>query len=111
MKLIKRASIGVKMMVLVSALFLLCTGLSAAIYWNILESTSRRELERISAQTLSTINDGINSQLDYIHNFSIRLMMENSFLSFPIFSFLVHQIFVKTISCMDDNSYDAMIFL
>ena len=79
MKLIKRASIGVKMMVLVSALFLLCTGLSAAIYWNILESTSRRELERISAQTLSTINDGINSQLDYIHNFSIRLMMENSF--------------------------------
>lgn len=79
MKLIKRASIGVKMMVLVSALFLLCTGLSAAIYWNILESTSRKELERISAQTLSTINDGINSQLDYIHNFSIRLMMENSF--------------------------------
>lgn len=77
----KRASIGMKMMVFTGALFLFCTILSAAIYWSIIENASRQELERISGQTLSSINDGINSQFEYIHSFATALMLGNSFQS------------------------------
>lgn len=53
MQFVKRASIGMKMMVFTGALFLFCTVLSAAVYWSVIEKASRQELERVSGQTLS----------------------------------------------------------
>lgn len=79
MQFVKRASIGMKMMVFTGALFLFCTVLSAFIYWSVIEGASRREMERISGQTLSSINDGMNSQFEYIHRFAAALMMGNAF--------------------------------
>lgn len=79
MQFVKRASIGMKIMVFTGALFLFCTVLSAAVYWSVIEKASRQELERVSGQTLSSINDGMNSQFEYIHRFATALMMGNSF--------------------------------
>lgn len=79
MSWVRKNSIVVKMVAYTGILFLLCTLMSAGIYWYAVEKAGKEEMERISGQTLSTINDGINSQIEYIHSYAVATVMGDNF--------------------------------